>query len=80
MIYSSLRSACALFLGSSLVLSACGGGSDSVPAMYSVGGTIAGLASGASVVLQNDGATTSRSQQTAPLASRSKRPAVLVMP
>ena len=55
MIYSSSRSLGEVFLCSAFLLSACGGGSDSAPPMYSVGGTIAGLASGASVVLQNDG-------------------------
>jgi uncharacterized repeat protein (TIGR03803 family) len=54
MIYSSSRGLGGVFLCSAFLLSACGGGSDSAPPMYSVGGTIAGLASGASVVLQND--------------------------
>lgn len=43
-----------LWLGSATLLSACGGGG-SAPPMYSVGGTLSGLASGESVVLQNSG-------------------------
>jgi hypothetical protein len=35
-------------------LAACGGGG-STPSMYSVGGTLSGLASGANVVLQDSG-------------------------
>jgi uncharacterized repeat protein (TIGR03803 family) len=38
-----------------MLLSACGGGGGSAPSMYSVGGTVSGLASGASLVLQNSG-------------------------
>jgi len=37
-----------------MAISACGGGR-STPALYSVGGTLSGLASGANVVLQNSG-------------------------
>jgi uncharacterized repeat protein (TIGR03803 family) len=38
-----------------MLLSACGGGGSSAPPMFSVGGTLSGLASGASLVLQNSG-------------------------
>ena len=38
-----------------MALCACGGGGSSTPS-YSVGGTVSGLRSGASVVLQNGGA------------------------
>jgi uncharacterized repeat protein (TIGR03803 family) len=38
-----------------VVLDSCGGSSTSVPPSYPVGGTLSGLASGASVVLQNAG-------------------------
>src|ERR1700674_2104233 len=58
MIYSGSRGLSGVLLCSAFLLSACGGGSDSAPPMYSVGGTIAGLASGASVVMQNDGGNT----------------------
>jgi uncharacterized repeat protein (TIGR03803 family) len=46
-----------LSLCSACLLSACGGGSDA-PSTYSVGGTLSGLATGASVMLQNSGGNT----------------------
>jgi uncharacterized repeat protein (TIGR03803 family) len=55
MIFHNIRRLVGILLCSICFLSACGGGSDSAPPMYSVGGTLAGLASSASVVLQNNG-------------------------
>src|SRR5579859_4710015 len=64
---STQRYFAGLCLGSALLLSACGGGGGGgssynggpppppPPATYSVGGTVAGLATGVSVVLQNSG-------------------------
>src|ERR1700722_17988953 len=40
------------------LLNACGGGSDSAAPLYSVGGSLSGLAAGASVKLQNSGGDT----------------------
>jgi len=58
---STQRYFAGLCLGSALLLSACGGGGGGgynggpPPATYTVGGTVSGLASGVSVVLQNSG-------------------------
>ena len=57
--HSIYRHLVELALCSVWLLSACGGGgrSDPAPSMYSIGGTLSGLASGGSLVLQdNDGA------------------------
>jgi uncharacterized repeat protein (TIGR03803 family) len=65
--------ACLIFL-SSLLLAACGGGGGGggPPPTYTIGGTVSGLASGSSVVLQDNGAdsvtATSNSAFTFPKA------------
>jgi len=62
MLLKTIRSLCSLF-AVSVVLSACGGGSDSgsssssssvAPASYSIGGSVTGLGSSKSLVLQNN--------------------------
>jgi 6-phosphogluconolactonase (cycloisomerase 2 family) len=52
-----LHRARTLFLGLALTLGACGGGGDHPPAMFTVGGTVEGLAGSGLVLKNSDGAS-----------------------